>query len=157
MFCKNDHWRWNAVFSIWSGKETIKQWITATSLRLKEAHMTKSTIRTMLTTLFRISGIVHFEFAPQGQATRIPMQTYWRRYVKLCAEAGLNFDPTIGSSTSTTVQVMSCSVKQFMTRTHARTHTHTHTHTPTKLLLLDWHTSHIYQICLTMPSGSFYN
>jgi hypothetical protein len=78
------------------------------------------------TTLFRISGIVHFEFAPQSQSTRLPMQSYWWRYVKLCVEAGLNFDPTIGSSTRTTVQVLSCSLSSnswpACTHAHARTH-----------------------------------
>jgi len=140
------------VFSM-TGKEMIKQWITATYLRRKEARMTKSPIRAMLTTLFRISGTVHFEFAPQGQSARLPMQSYWWRYVKLCVEAGLNFEPTIGPSTRTTVQVMGA-VCQAIHDTHARTRAHAHTHTK---LLLDWHISHIHQTCLTISSGSFQN
>lgn len=81
-FVKNDHWRWNVVFSIWSGKETIKQWIIATYLSHQEARMTKSPMIKMLTTFFHIRSIVYCEFAPQDQTVN---QASYEELLMSCA------------------------------------------------------------------------
>jgi hypothetical protein len=56
----------------------------------------------MLITFFAIKGIVHLEFIPQGQTVN---QAHYVETMKLCVERGLNFDPTIGFSITTMLQL----------------------------------------------------
>jgi hypothetical protein len=65
--------------------------------------MLKLQMKTMLVTFF-VKGIIHFEFIPQGQSTKLIVWKYWSGYTKLCVENGLNFGPVIGFSTMTMLQ-----------------------------------------------------
>jgi hypothetical protein len=61
------------------------QWKQPTSPRLKKPSMSKSQMKTMLTTLFDFKRIVPFEFIPQDQKVNQPyIWKYWSSYVKLC-------------------------------------------------------------------------
>jgi hypothetical protein len=61
-------------------------------------------MKTMLITLFDVKGNVHFEFIPRGQAVN---RAYYLQsgHLKLCIGKSLNFDPTIGFSTMTKLQL----------------------------------------------------
>jgi hypothetical protein len=60
-------------------------------------------MKTMVITFFDIEDIVHFEFIPQGQSTKL-MWKYRSSYMKLCIEIDLNF-ASIGFSTTTMFQL----------------------------------------------------
>jgi hypothetical protein len=60
----------------------------------------------MLITFYKIKGIVHSEFIPQGQTVH---QAYHVEVMKLCVE-GMNFGPAIGFFIMTVLQLTRSSV-----------------------------------------------
>jgi hypothetical protein len=106
----------------------------------KRACMPKSKIMTMLITFFNIKAVVHFEFIPQGQSTKLIMCKYWNGYMKMCIQKGLNFGPMIGFSIMTMLQLTRHSLSGSLWP---------------KNLLLKWNTHSIPLIRLWMTSGCF--
>jgi hypothetical protein len=73
---------------------------TADITMTQEACMSIPQMKMMLITFFDIiKGIVHFEFIPQDQSTRLTMWKYCSSYMKLCVAKGLNLAQWLDSPT----------------------------------------------------------
>src|SRR5215469_14721696 len=108
-------------------KATSSQWKSASSPRPKTARQVKSNVKTMLICFFDIKGLVHFEFAPQGQTVN---QQFYLEVLKQLHDAVRRKRPELWRSGEWLLHHdnapvhTALSVRQFLTKNGMTTDSH---------------------------------